>query len=221
MTVMKPESAYAEVYEYTAYKQDGNSEPIFRVDIPKDFFKSKRPLTNGTIFVAGSLKTVCHSAHSQLHGVLCLTMNPPQAEIVSAQIVSVPQLLADIGVLPTGDFSTWESIGSAKAIADLLAANRDGDAKQRGGLASKVDPASVAVSGRSLSFLTVTSVAVQRPDKLLEAQGVSELRRITRARADLRRDGTLLVLWASALEQDWKAGAASSLGSVVDSLVVP
>lgn len=200
MTVMKPESAYAEVYEYTAYKQDGNSEPIFRVDIPKDFFKSKRPLTNGTIFVAGSLKT---------------------AEIVSAQIVSVPQLLADIGVLPTGDFSTWESIGSAKAIADLLAANRDGDAKQRGGLASKVDPASVAVSGRSLSFLTVTSVAVQRPDKLLEAQGVSELRRITRARADLRRDGTLLVLWASALEQDWKAGAASSLGSVVDSLVVP
>lgn len=137
------------------------------------------------------------------------------------QIVSVPQLLADIGVLPTGDFSTWEAIGSAKAVADLLAANRDGDAKQRGGLASKVDPASVAVAGRTLSFRTVASVAVQRPDKLLEAQGVSELRRLTRARADLRGDGTALVLWASALEQDWNAGADRVLGAVADSLVVP
>ena len=58
MILKPPQSANAEVFEYAAYKQDGGSEPIFRVDIPNDFFKSKRPLTNGTIFVAGSLKTV-------------------------------------------------------------------------------------------------------------------------------------------------------------------
>ena len=118
------------------------------------------------------------------------------------QIVSVPQLLADIGVLPSGDFSTWKAIGNPKVVADLLAANRDGDVKLRGGLASKVDSASVTVSDRTLSFTTVASIAVQRPDKLLESQGISELRRITRARAELRRDDTVLVLWASALEEE-------------------
>jgi hypothetical protein len=135
------------------------------------------------------------------------------------QIVSIPQLLADIGVLPTGDLSTWEAIGSAKAIADLLTSNRDGDAKQRGGLASKVDPASVAINGRTLSFRTAATIAVQRPDKLLETQGISELRRITRARAEIRRDGTALVLWASALEQDWNKGASAVLNAVADSLI--
>ena len=48
--------ANAEVYEY---REDGALEPVFRVDVPKEFFKSKRPLINGTIFVAGSFQTVC------------------------------------------------------------------------------------------------------------------------------------------------------------------
>ena len=110
----------------------------FSLSIPKGFFKSSRGRTCaindrtckklrgtdlGTLFVAGNLQT---------------------AQIVSVQRLSVEQLLSDVGVVPTGDLSSWPAIGKAQKVAELLASFRDGDSKQQNNLPSKVDTDSIA-----------------------------------------------------------------------------
>ena len=104
----------------------------FSLSIPKGFFKSSRGRTCaindrtckklrgtdlGTLFVAGNLQT---------------------AQIVSVQRLSVEQLLSDVGVVPTGDLSSWPAIGKPQKVAELLASFRDGDSKQQNNLPSKV-----------------------------------------------------------------------------------
>ena len=110
----------------------------FSLSIPKGFFKSSHGRTCaindrtckklrgtdlGTLFVAGNLQT---------------------AQIVSVQRLSVEQLLSDVGVVPTGDLSSWPAIGKAQKVAELLASFRDGDSKQQNNLPSKVDTDSIA-----------------------------------------------------------------------------
>jgi hypothetical protein len=110
----------------------------FSLSIPKGFFKSSRGRTCaindrtckklrgtdlGTLFVAGNLQT---------------------AQIVSVQRLSVEQLLSDVGVVPTGDLSSWPAIGKPQKVAELLASFRDGDSKQQNNLPSKVDTDSIA-----------------------------------------------------------------------------
>jgi len=58
----------------------------------------------------------------------------------------------------------------------------------------------------------ITPIAVQRPDVLMETQGLTELRRITTTRAILVPESKqIMIVWASALEQDWVNGGAKEL----------
>jgi len=176
-----------------------DAEAGFSIALPKFYFKSSRGKKLGTLFVAGNLQT---------------------AQIISVQRLSVEKLLADVGVVPTGDLSSWPSIGSAAKVAELLAFVRDGDAKQQSGLPSKVEADSVKLDGNILRFKMVTPIAVQRPDKLKESQGITELNRITEVRAELTPPGQTVIVWASALEKDYNEGAAALLRSVASSLTL-
>jgi len=163
----------------------------FSLQLPSRYFKSKRGSKTGTLFVAGDLKTT---------------------EILSVQKISIEQLLSDVGVIPTGDLSTWPAIGSAEKVAELLASKRDGDAKQQNGLPSKVDPSSVKSDDKILQFVMLTPIG---PSSL---EDTTPLTRVTTVRAVLLpQDKQALVVWGSALEEEWKSEASKGLKEAMNS----
>jgi len=65
-----------------------------------------------------------------------------------------------------------------------------------------------------------TAIDVQKPELLLEQEGVSELVRITQAKATLTsNDGQLLAVFASALQQDYIGADGVALNETVESFV--
>jgi hypothetical protein len=113
-------------------------------------------------------------------------------------------LLEEEGILPSGDLSTFSSIGDPTAIANLIAIRRDRDKQAQ--LRTTVIPNSVSLSdsGKTLRFKLSQSIDVQKPELLMEQMGVSELVRVTFAKATLNsNDGQMMAVFASALEQDF------------------
>ena len=94
-------------------------------------------------------------------------------------------LLEEEGILPSGDLSTFSSIGDPTAIANLIAIRRDRDKQAQ--LRTTVIPNSVSLSdsGKTLRFKLSQSIDVQKPELLMEQMGVSELVRVTFAKATL------------------------------------
>lgn len=176
---------------------------LFVVNIPKRFFALRRSAKGdlpdektgsgrrgSTIFSAGDMA---------------------KAEVVSIEYFPVKVLLQDFGIDVSGiadsNLATIADIGEPAAIANLIALRRDRD--KPGASTTKIIPNTVAVSpdGRELSFQLQTRVPVQKPELLLEQYGVSELYRITAAKASLQSgNGSLMAVFASALETDWKGG---------------
>lgn len=184
----------------------------FSVLIPKDFFKSSRGRK------CASNDKLCQTQRGKDLGTLFVSGNLQTAQIVSIQRLSIEQLLKDVGVLPTGDLSTWQAIGTPQKVAQLLASFRDGDSKQSSGIPSKLAKGSAVQSEDDLTFSIITPIAVQRPDELMQQQGLTELRRITSVRAVLQPDTKeVMIVWASALEQDWVNGAKEVFSKITDS----
>jgi hypothetical protein len=76
----------------------------------------------------------------------------------------------------------------------------------------------ISADGRELSFQLRTEIDVQKPELLLEQYGVSELYRITAAKASLRsNDGNMMAVFASALETDWQGPDGVALQESVNS----
>jgi hypothetical protein len=129
-------------------------------------------------------------------------------------------LFEENGIDTTGtDLSTFTAIGKAEAIANLIILRRERE-KQQGNSLTKLVPNSVIVSddGKELSFRLVTNISVQKPELLLEQTGLSELVRITEAKATLTsNDGNLLSIFASALETDYNGPDGSALRKAVSS----
>lgn len=159
-----------------------------------------------------------------------------KAEVVSVEYFPVKFLLQDFGIdAGTGRFQTIGEIGEPAAVANLIALRRDKD--RSGAMATKIIPNTVTVSsdGRELAFQLKTSVPVQKPELLLEQYGVSELLRITAAKASLLADPQqrpqqsgdnsiadddlvmMMVVFASALETDWKGPDGVALQETVQS----
>ena len=192
---------------------------LFVLNIPQRFFALRRsakgdlpdPKTgNGrrgsTIFTAGDMA---------------------KAEVVSIEYFPVKLLLQDFGIdASTGSLATIPAIGEPTAVANLIALRRDRD-RLNTVAATKIIPNSVAVSadGRELSFQLKTAIPVQKPELLLEQYGVSELFRITAAKASLLRqpdddgDDTMMMMavFASALETDWQGPDGVALQETVQS----
>lgn len=143
-----------------------------------------------------------------------------KAEVIAVERFPAFALLADEGITPVGDLSTFPNIGDATAVANLIAVRRDKD--KPGQARTLVVPDSVSVSddGKSLFFSLATDIDVQKPELLLEQTGVSELKRITLAKATLTSgDGQMMAVFASALQQDYNGPDGVALKESIDSFV--
>jgi hypothetical protein len=205
---------YAETVGDTSIDMKTFLDPLgmFAINVPTRFFTIRRsakgdlPDAKGkgrrgsTIFSAGDMS---------------------KAEVVAIERFPTEILLLDNGMRPTGSLRSITDIGEPRAVATLLALKRDRD--KDGTLNTKVVPDSVAMSDdkAELTFVLRTKIDVQRPELLLEQTGVSELFRITSAKASLRAgDGLMMVVYASALEADWKGPDGTALQEIVKSFSV-
>ncbi len=131
--------------------------------------------------------------------------NMAKAEVVAVERFPTRVLLEENGIQPTGDLSTFPAIGDAKAIASLITLRREKDSQFAG--ARVLDNVDVSPDGKTLSFRLRTEIEVQKPELLLEQMGVSQLFRVTVAKATLNsEDGNIMAIFASALEQDFTNG---------------
>jgi hypothetical protein len=133
-------------------------------------------------------------------------------------------LLEENGIQATGDLSTFTSLGEPAAIANLLSTRRERDkAGGRGMSNTQIIPGTIYLTsdGKELSFQLKTKIEVQKPELLLEQTGVSELFRVTAAKASLRsNDGNLMAVYASALEADFNGPDGTILDEAVNSFHV-
>jgi hypothetical protein len=128
-------------------------------------------------------------------------------------------LLEENGIQATGDLSTFTALGDPKAVASLLVIRREKETQNKG--MKSLDNVQVSPDGKELTFRLRTEIDVQKPELLLEEYGVSQLFRITVAKATLNSgDGNLLAIFASALESDFNNGVdGPALEEVVNSFV--
>ncbi|GMH62370.1 hypothetical protein TrRE_jg12110, partial [Triparma retinervis] len=158
------------------------SDKEFSLKVPTSFYVLKRkdkgdlPDSNGngrrgaTVFTAGQMK---------------------KASVIAVERFPTKTLLEEAGIASSGDLSTFPSISiNAAKLADLLNARRE---KERGASAkarSVVQPSSASfVSDTELRFRLRADIDVQKPELLMEQEGVSELIRYTDAKALLTKSG--------------------------------
>lgn len=114
-----------------------------------------------------------------------------------------------ISVTANDNLLTFPNIGDPYMIANLITIRRE---KENAGGSSTIlsntkllrDSVKVKDNGKTLYFMLVNNIAVQKPELLLEQTGLSQLVRITTAKASLQsNDGQLFIIFASALENDY------------------
>ena len=131
--------------------------------------------------------------------------NMAKAEVVAVERFPTRVLLEENGIQATGDLTTFPAIGDAKAIASLIILRREKESQNQG--ARSLDSVDVSPDGKTLTFRLRTEIEVQKPELLLEQMGVSQLFRVTVAKATLNsNDGNIMAVFASALEQDFTNG---------------
>lgn len=100
-------------------------------------------------------------------------------------------MLEENGIEATGDLTTFPALGEPAAVANLIVVRRDKDSPQTG--SRKIENVQVSPDGKEMTFRLRTEIEVQKPELLLEQYGVSELFRITVAKASLKSgDGNLM-----------------------------
>lgn len=192
---------------------DTANPSLFVIEIPQRFFTIRRsakgdlpdPKTGqgrrgGTIFSSGDMS---------------------KAEVIGVERFPVRNFLEEEGYAPTGDLSTFTSIGDPTAIAELLLRRREKDKPGTQGPA-KLNRDSVALSsdGTTLTFSLKQEINVQKPELLMEQEGISELFRTTLAKATLAsNDGQMMAVFASALDQDYAGPDGVALQKAVDSFM--
>lgn len=103
----------------------------------------------------------------------------------------VAVLLAENGIEATGDLTSFPALGDAKTIANLLVLRREKETQNQG--LRKLEDVAVSPDGKTLTFRLRTEIEVQKPELLMEQFGVSQLFRITVAKASLSSgDGNLM-----------------------------
>ena len=176
--VLAPPSISAE----TAETMKLVSDQEFSLNVPTSFYVLKRkdkgdlPDKNGngrrgaTVFTAGQMK---------------------RASVIAVERFPMKTLLEEAGIASSGDLSNFPSISiDAAKMAELLNTRRE---KERGASAnarSIVQPSSASfISDTELRFRLRADIDVQKPELLMEQEGVSELIRYTDAKALLTKSG--------------------------------
>jgi len=192
---------------------DTANPSLFVIEIPQRFFSIRRSFKGdlpdaktgkgrrgGTIFSAGDMS---------------------KAEVIGVERFPVQNLLEDEGYNPTGDLSTFTSIGDPTAIATLLLRRREKDKPGTQGPALlNSDSVALSSDGKTLTFSLRQEINVQKPELLLEQEGISELFRTTLAKATLTsNDGQMMAVFASALDQDFAGPDGVALRKSVESFL--
>ena len=155
--------------------------------------------------------------------------NMAKAEVVAVERFPVRVLLEENGIILNDDensssssskLSTFPSIGEARTIANLLVVRRERETQNQN--IKSIENVQLSPDGKELTFRLKTEIEVQKPELLLEQYGISQLFRITVAKATLNsNDGNLMAIFASALEQDFDNGVdGPALEDVVQSFQV-
>lgn len=171
-------------------------EGLFSLSVPKSFYVLRRkdkgdlPDAKGngrrgaTIFTAGNMGT---------------------ASVIAVERIPVRALLEEAGIDSSGDLTSFSSIGiDAGKMAELLNVRREkekGNAKARTFVVSQTPAFSDSGGPVSLTFQLRTDIDVQKPELLMEQEGVSELVRFTDAKATVNSKGDMLIIYAGALNQ--------------------
>ena len=185
---------------------------LFALNVPKRFFAIRRT-------VKGDLPDE-KTGKGRRGSSIFTAGDMAKAEVVAVERFPTFVLLADEGITPIGDLTSFPTIGDPAAVANLIALRRDKD--KPGQAKTLVVPNSVSVSedGKSLFFSLSTDIDVQKPELLMEQMGVSELKRITLAKATLTSgDGQMMAVFASALQQDFDGVDGDALRESVKSFV--
>lgn len=127
-----------------------------------------------------------------------------KSQIIAVERYPIEVLLRDAGITPSGDLTTFKSIGDSTTIAKLISNRRDRD-KNAQSLTTLV-PGSVKTSddGKTIYFQLRQKIDMQKPELYKEQTGLDELIRFTVVKATLTsNDGQLLGVFASALLQDY------------------
>lgn len=172
-------------------------EGLFSLRVPKTFYTLRRT-------VKGDLPDA-KTGKGRRGSSIFTAGNMAKAEVVAVERYPVRVLLEENGIDATGDLSTWSSIGKPEAVANLLVVRRERESQNQ--LSKSLSDAQISEDGKELTFRLRTEIEVQKPELLLEQMGVSQLFRITLAKATLNsNDGNIMAVFASALEQDYNNG---------------
>ena len=153
-------------------------------------------------------------------------------QVIAVERYPTETLLEDYGIEATGDLTSFPALGDSMAIANLIVMRREKETQNQG--MRKIENVAVSPDGKDLTFRMRTEIEVQKPELLLEQYGVSQLFRITVAKASLSSDGNIMgkplkncqanylcraqtetnplylvraAVFASALEQDFNNGS--------------
>lgn len=183
---------------------------LFSIRIPKTFFvlrrsakgdlpdeKTGKGRRGSSIFTAGDMG---------------------KAEVIAVERFPTRVLLEENGIEASGKLDTFPDLGEPSAVASLLAARRDKDKPGMSSTQLLSDSLFISPDGKELRFMLKTEIDVQKPELLMESYGVSQLFRITTAKASLRsNDGQMLAVFASALEKDFMGPDGVGLQESVNS----
>ena len=111
--------------------------------------------------------------------------------------------------------TTFPDLGESSTIATLIMMRREKE-KQTGQLSTTTqlvrDSIRLTEDGTELYYQLRTIIPVQKPELLLEQTGQSELVRITIVKSSLQsKDGNLMTIYASALQDDYYNSQDGSL----------
>lgn len=136
--------------------------------------------------------------------------------------VSLSDIFAENGLEASGydTLKTWKDVGTEKGISELLATHREYTGSQGKKQPFTIDADSIAVGPKTFQFEFDIELKVQRPDLLLKETGKSKLVRRTVAKAVLLPEGKMMVMWGSAIENDFDAGYGNLLRKCVYSFNV-
>lgn len=178
-------------------KEFVDPQGLFSLRVPKNFFTLRRTQK-------GDLPDA-KTGKGRRGSSIFTAGNMAKAEVVAVERYPTRVLLEENGIDASGDLSTFTAIGEPKAVASLIILRREKDTPNQG--AKILGDVKVSDDGKELCFRLKTEIDVQKPDLLMEQSGVSQLFRITLAKATLNsNDGNIMAVFGSALEQDFDNG---------------
>ncbi|GMH55795.1 hypothetical protein TL16_g01994 [Triparma laevis f. inornata] len=148
--------------------------------------------------------------------------NMASASVIAVERFPVKSLLDEAGIASGGDLTSFGGLGiGAEKLAELLNLRREkerNNSKART-LVMKEGGNAPMLENETLRFQLRSDIDVQKPELLLEQEGVSELVRFTDAKALIKK-GEMYVIYGGALRQFYEKEEGEALKDAVASFTV-